>query len=206
MAKVKCESCGKKLEKSWKVCPECGAVRPEPKPKKKPKQIGKFRAILGVLLLVIISFAILAGLDDPRYGPPPPQYHQQVKTEPTRDSNIWIVKDGYLASFSEDLLDRAIDYSTQNDLQALQSLIDSGMVFAMRPGMEVYLEDASFLGGKIKIRPKGSNMVIVTVREAIKKMRPTVINRPAPIFRLQSDYCPVVPSLFRFFPDFVIQL
>ena len=66
--------------------------------------------------------------------------------------NTRITKSGYLASVSEELLDKAIEYAVAKDNVALQKLMDSKMV-----------------SGKVKIRPAGQTVEVWTLIEAVGK-------------------------------------
>lgn len=76
---------------------------------------------------------------------------------------------GYLASTSEDLLDKAIEYAVSKDYVALQKLLDSDLVFMLKGGLEVYIVKCKFFSGKVKIRPTGETIEIWTVIEAVKE-------------------------------------
>ena len=121
---------------------------------------------IGVFSLLIFVFMV---------APPEIEERNEVaSTGQTVESNNsgpnleWKTKEGhYLASLSKDLLDKAVDYAVNNDLQALDQMIKAELVFPLKSGMTVTLEDASVFGGYVKIRPKGANFSLFTVREAI---------------------------------------
>ncbi len=104
---------------------------------------------------------------------PPPPYQGPVDTRRPNPSQYpleWKTKQGYyLASLSKELLDKAIGFATKNDLQALDNMIKAELVFPLKAGLTVFLEDGSALGSYVKIRPKGSNLSFFTVREALTK-------------------------------------
>ena len=74
-------------------------------------------------------------------------------------------KGGYYAAISKDYLEKLISYSVDDDTQAIQKLIDAGVVFGLKAGVTVYLEDTSW--GKAEIRPKGMTQTVWTVTEAV---------------------------------------
>lgn len=84
-------------------------------------------------------------------------------------TTVYTTKSGYLASISEKMLDKAIDYSVAGDTAALQKLMDAKLVFVMKGGLRVYLEDLKMFAGKVKIRPVGETVEVWTVYEAINK-------------------------------------
>lgn len=76
-------------------------------------------------------------------------------------------KSGYLASPSEQLLDKAIQYISVKDYVAVQKLLDTKMVIMLKGGLRVYVVDSKIFSGKIKIRPVGQTIEIWTVTEAV---------------------------------------
>lgn len=81
--------------------------------------------------------------------------------------NIRTTKAGYLASVSEELLDKAIEYAVAKDHVALQKLLNSKLVFELKAGLKVYVVDSKFFSGKVKIRPVGETVEVWTVLEAV---------------------------------------
>ncbi len=81
--------------------------------------------------------------------------------------NYKTTKDGYIAAVSEESLDKAIDLMAANDYEALQKLMDSGLVFWLKSGLRVQIVDSTWTG-KIKIRPKGTLIEVWTVMEAVE--------------------------------------
>jgi len=76
-------------------------------------------------------------------------------------------KSGYLASVSEELLDKAIDYAVAKDHAALQKLMDTNLVFMLKGGLKVYIVDTKIFSGKVKIRPAGETVEVWTLIEAV---------------------------------------
>jgi len=81
--------------------------------------------------------------------------------------NTRTTKAGYLASVSEELLDKAISYAVAKDYVALQKLINSKLVFELKEGLKVYVVDTKLFSGKVKIRPVGETVEVWTVLEAV---------------------------------------
>lgn len=77
----------------------------------------------------------------------------------------YYTKDGYVFAFDKETLNRAIKYVSQNDTEALQSMIERQKVFILKENVEVYVEEQTF--SLVKIRPKGTDTEVWTVREAI---------------------------------------
>lgn len=78
-----------------------------------------------------------------------------------------VTKSGYLASVSEEYLDKAIDYVVAKDHAALQKLMDANLVFMLKGGLRVYIVDTKIFSGKVKIRPAGETIEIWTLIEAV---------------------------------------
>lgn len=76
-------------------------------------------------------------------------------------------KSGYLASVSEEILDKAIDYAVAKDHAALQKLMDTNLVFMLKGGLKVYIVDTKIFSGKVKIRPAGETVEVWTLIEAV---------------------------------------
>jgi hypothetical protein len=76
-------------------------------------------------------------------------------------------KSGYLASVSEKLLDKAVDYAVAKDYAALQKLMDTNLVFMLKGGLKVYIVDTKIFSGKVKIRPAGETVEVWTLIEAV---------------------------------------
>lgn len=74
--------------------------------------------------------------------------------------------DGYPACVSKKYIDDFVTYSTDKDLKAMQSLLDTGVCISMKAGLTVYLVDTSW--GLVSFRMKGDTNVFWTVREGIK--------------------------------------
>ena len=77
-----------------------------------------------------------------------------------------VTKSGYYAATTEKGLELMVKYSVDKDYDALQKLLDAGLVFSMKSGMTVYIQDSSWTG-RVEIRPKGMTGTVWTVKEAI---------------------------------------
>ena len=83
--------------------------------------------------------------------------------------NTRTTNSGYLASTSEELLDKAIGYISVKDYAALQKLMDANLVFTLKGGLKVYIVDTKIFSGKVKIRPVGQTFEVWTLIEAVSK-------------------------------------
>ena len=83
--------------------------------------------------------------------------------------NTRITKSGYLASMSEELLNKAVEYVVAKDNVALQKLMNTNMVFMLKGDMKVYIVDTKFFSGMVKIRPVGQTVEVWTLIEAVGK-------------------------------------
>ena len=81
---------------------------------------------------------------------------------------IWYTDGGQVGAISEDHLDLALELIADNDLTALQGMIDRGEAFAMPNNAECYLIDSIWFG-KVKMRVKGTTVFFFTVTEGIKR-------------------------------------
>lgn len=78
-----------------------------------------------------------------------------------------VTKPGYLAAFTEELLDKAVGYAVERDEEALQQIMATGAVIVLKGGLRVSLVDTHFFGGKVKIRPRGSTLELWVPIEAV---------------------------------------
>lgn len=78
------------------------------------------------------------------------------------------VKEGYLASDDPAVLRKAISLVRDNDLAALQKLIDTKTVAPLKAGLLVKKLDDDDLPGLVKIRPKGEIIELWTVADALE--------------------------------------
>jgi len=94
--------------------------------------------------------------------------NKKYKT-PTASSSprLKITKGGYYASVSKKILERFIDFCVVKDYEAANKLVQAHLVFPLKSGLKVYVEDMTWTG-LIKIRPQGSTVCVWTVVEAVK--------------------------------------
>lgn len=94
---------------------------------------------------------------------------ETIKVE-SANANLYITKSGgYAACISREDLDKMLGYSSQNDIEAINTLLKSQRCISMEGGVEVYLESVGGLTSVVEIRPKGQEGTVWTVREAIIK-------------------------------------
>lgn len=78
---------------------------------------------------------------------------------------IYTIKQGYFAAINEESYEKMMSFIVEKDMDALEGLIKKGVIIELRKGLEVYLIKSSW--GKVIIRPKGHDLKLWTVREAI---------------------------------------
>jgi len=78
----------------------------------------------------------------------------------------YITQSNNFASYSEENLDLAIRYSTDNDTHSFLNLTMNGQIFELDSDQEVHVLKAKF--GKVKIRFKGSSEEVWVLSKAIK--------------------------------------
>ncbi len=71
-----------------------------------------------------------------------------------------------MAATTEELLDRVTELSVAKDYDALQQLLNSGMVIALKDGVKVEIVKMGFT--VVKFRIFGTNTELWTVVEALK--------------------------------------
>jgi hypothetical protein len=77
-------------------------------------------------------------------------------------------KSGYLASTSQELLEKTIAYVVDKDLVAYNKIMATGMVFSLKGGLEVEIVDNTAIAkGLVKIRPRGETVELWTNIEAV---------------------------------------
>ena len=76
-------------------------------------------------------------------------------------------KEGYLAAATKEYYDQMMNLIAVKDYEALQTLIDAGVVISLKAGLKVQIVDSTWTGA-IKIRLKGSTTTVWTVMEAVK--------------------------------------
>jgi len=76
-----------------------------------------------------------------------------------------VTNSGYYAATSKSLMNKCVQYSVNKDYDALQKLLDSGLVFSLKGSISVYVVKSSW--GLVEIRPKGSTGTVWTNTEAI---------------------------------------
>lgn len=78
-----------------------------------------------------------------------------------------VTRGSYLAAATEEMLDRAVQYTNDGDMKALQKLLDAGLVIYLRSGITVFIVQVKISNGTVKIRPEGSTDEIWTAIEAV---------------------------------------
>lgn len=82
-------------------------------------------------------------------------------------TTVYITQSGYMGASSEEVLDRFTEYSIHKDYEAIQQLMNNGMIVSIPSGKEAFVVKANF--STVKIRIKGETSELWTVIEAIKE-------------------------------------
>ena len=93
-----------------------------------------------------------------------------VKSDTPKTSGKYITNDGYMATFTQEDLDKLTRYANQGDKAAFVSMVQEGRAFPLKPGLEVYLERCiGFTCSTAELRPAGQTVTIFTVHEAFDR-------------------------------------
>ena len=76
-------------------------------------------------------------------------------------------KDGYPASVSKEMVEKASLCLAQHDLAAAQKMIDDGLIISLKAGIQVEIMEIS--GALAKIRPRGATVEFWTNIEAVRQ-------------------------------------
>ncbi|HEY9168266.1 MAG TPA: hypothetical protein VIN72_02125 [Lutibacter sp.] len=82
-------------------------------------------------------------------------------------TTVYITQSGYMGASSEEVLDKFTEYSVHKDYEAIQQLMNNGMIVSIPSGREAFVIKANF--STVKIRLKGETDELWTVIEAIKE-------------------------------------
>lgn len=83
-----------------------------------------------------------------------------------KEQKIYITKSGYFAAIDEESYDKMMNYIVEKDMEAVDILMKHKKVIMLKEGLQVYLVKVSW--GKVIIRPKGYDLKLWTVSEAIE--------------------------------------
>ena len=160
MKNIDCPNCNSQLTITNEVkvskrirCPKCKNEFDNPyyqKPKttqNKEFNLKNIKPINAIALIIIVVIAIGYFYDD--YSP-----------------TIYITQKGYYGAYSEEVLDEFTEYSIHKDYEAVQQLMNNGMIISIPPAREAFVVKANF--STVKIRLKGETTELWTVIEAIK--------------------------------------
>ncbi len=82
--------------------------------------------------------------------------------------NVYITKEGYVASTSEELLDIAIKLALKGNTDQFKFyLVTNPLVFFLKPNLWARIEEYSF-PGKVKIKLIDYDLSVWTLKEAVK--------------------------------------
>ena len=86
-----------------------------------------------------------------------------------RNANIWLTKEGQVAAVSEALLDQAVKYLAEKDMEAFHRLEAAQRVLFLKEGERVSIVKYEYTSGKVRIRLLNSNMELWTFRKSLTK-------------------------------------
>ena len=86
-----------------------------------------------------------------------------------RKANIWLTKEGQVAAVSEPLLDAAVKYLADKNMDAFYRLEASQRVLFLKGGERVSIVKYEYTSGKVRIRLLNSNMELWTFRKSLTK-------------------------------------
>ncbi len=109
----------------------------------------RFQITLATMFIALLSLSLLS--------------HSIWKND---SQNLYSTKPGYFAAIDEESYDKMMSFIVDKDMKALNVLIDNGKIFELKEGLKVYLVKTSW--GMVIIRPKGYDMRLWTVSEAIE--------------------------------------
>lgn len=81
-------------------------------------------------------------------------------------ADIYVTKQGYYGTTKHEDLKKVLKLANQGEQDVLNQLYNEGFYAEVPEGIEVYLEESKW--GAVKIRAKGTNLILWTVKEAIK--------------------------------------
>jgi len=86
-----------------------------------------------------------------------------------RNANIWLTKEGQVAAVSEALLDAAVKYLADKNMDAFHQLEATQRVLFLKEGERVSIVKYEYTSGKVRIRLLNSNMELWTFRKSLTK-------------------------------------
>ncbi len=86
-----------------------------------------------------------------------------------RSTNIWKTKGGEVAAVSEALLDEAVKYLADKNMEAFHRLEAAQRVLFLKEGERVSIVKYEYTSGKVRIRLLNSNMELWTFRKSLTK-------------------------------------
>ncbi len=86
-----------------------------------------------------------------------------------QSTNIWKTKGGEVAAVSEGLLDAAVKYLADKNMEAFQRLEAAQRVLFLKEGEKVIIVKYEYTSGKVRIKLLTSNMELWTFRKSLTK-------------------------------------
>jgi len=94
---------------------------------------------------------------------------REQKRSSKRNANIWLTKEGQVAAGSKALLDVAVKYLADKNMEAFHRLEAAQRVLFLKEGERVSIVKYEYTSGKVKIRLLSSNMELWTFRKSLTK-------------------------------------
>jgi hypothetical protein len=83
-----------------------------------------------------------------------------------KEQKIYITKSEYFAAIDDESYEKMINFIIEKDMEAIDVLMKNNKVIMLKEDLQVYLVKVSW--GKVIIRPKGHDLKLWTVSEAIE--------------------------------------
>jgi len=123
---------------------------------------------IGVIFLVIIVWAVYNTPSKNPIKPSPKKIETKSKPKPAQINSAWkTTKGGDFAAATEEIYDRVIKLVAAGDREAVNELMEMGVVIILKKGLKVQIMDSRWTG-KIKIRLKGTQTEVWTAIEAVE--------------------------------------
>lgn len=90
----------------------------------------------------------------------------QKAPESAYASDLYITKEGYFGAVNKE--DMELMMKRIDDKEVIQKMLDAGVIFIIKEGVEVYRETVTWYGA-VQLRPKGKTFTFWTFSGAIKE-------------------------------------
>lgn len=115
-----------------------------------------------ILFVIILTVYQINRFNTPTPAPLPTNQSTSSRPENSSLTNECQTNGKVLCAVSEDVFDKMVNYSNENDLEALKNLEENHLVFQLKADIPVFVEKRSF-NGKIQFRVKGKTVSLWTL-------------------------------------------